>query len=340
MFSGLIYLLLAAGSFFMLLAGFDPYNCASSSCGAVSYIFGRPLLQWGAAYYFLVSSFCLAGVARKKFFLAVIYCGVGIHAFLLMRAWKATGELCFACLEFLLLEILLAVYITARPPARASIAPVFIALVGLLSVGVLLYPVPGYFRPAGINLASAGAAGVKTEAIGQAVLPVQEKVPTNETGEENVYRKRLFATSTSGGVINKGEGKTGQASNTETASNKMALEVKDTDGRRVTLDLNKRPALFFAWWCSHCTDVLRELVGLPEEKRPYLVGAFLQGNDISRFQKKLAEAGLAGGKFYLADNPPDGVKGVPALEVCDAGTIKFVQGNVAIAKVLKGGGSF
>lgn len=111
------------------------------------------------------------------------------------------------------------------------------------------------------------------------------------------------------------------------------LAVERPDGEEVLLDLRERPALLFAWWCSHCAAALEAAAGLPEGKRPYLVATYLRGDDTPKIEEKLREASLAGPCYLLPGEPPVGE--VPALLWWESGGLKAVQGG-GVVQQLKG----
>ncbi|MDN5344542.1 MAG: hypothetical protein PWQ18_653 [Clostridia bacterium] len=318
MFSGLIYLLLAWGSFCLWSIGFAPYSCPSSACSAVSYIFGRPLLLWGAAYYSFSAVLCFSGLAatKRKAVLTIIYGGVAAHALLLLLAWRGTGELCPVCLKFLLVEVLLAVYVTISPPGRVFRVPAALAAAGLVVVAGLLA-----FNPRVVPAAAAPA-----------VPPAKivTAVPA-EKGETAVLPKQDFVEKkTSTGL------KSLPSSVKNDTNKNPGLAVTTLDKRPVTLELAARPALFVAWWCPHCDEALQEVARLPEGRRPYVVFTYLRGNDQGEIEAKLKRNGLEGTTIYLASEPTEGVKGVPALVFLDNGQVSHVEGVKAIEEKLIG----
>lgn len=107
------------------------------------------------------------------------------------------------------------------------------------------------------------------------------------------------------------------------------LEVSTADGKELCLNLREKPALFFAAWCPHCDEALKEVVKLEPEKRPYLVVTYLRGGDVEKAAEKLAKAGLTEKEFYLAEKPPAGLQGVPALVVWRDGRLE-VEGDLRV----------
>lgn len=110
------------------------------------------------------------------------------------------------------------------------------------------------------------------------------------------------------------------------------LAAETPGGEEVLLDLRERPALLFAWWCSHCAKALEAAAGLPERERPYLVAAYLRGEDTPKIEQKLAEAGLAGPCYLLRGEPPVGE--VPALLWWEgSGGLKVVRGGDVVQEL-------
>lgn len=319
MFAGLIYLLLAAGSLILWSGGFDPYQCITSACGSLSTVLGRPLLLWGAAYYSLSAVLCFSGlvVTKRKAVLAIIYGGVAAHALLLLLAWRGTGELCPTCLKFLLVEALQAIYVTVYPPGRLRRIPAALAAAGLMMVAGLLA-----FNPRVVPAAAAPA--VPPARIVPAALADKGEstgLPKQDFGEKKRPAASKSLPSSAKNVTNKNPG----------------LAVTTLDNNSVTLDLVAHPALFVAWWCLHCDEALQEVARLPEGRRPYLVFTYLRGNDQGEIEAKLHRNGLEGATVYLASEPPEGVKGVPALVFLDNGQVSHVEGVKAIEGKLIGG---
>jgi hypothetical protein len=124
----------------------------------------------------------------------------------------------------------------------------------------------------------------------------------------------------------------GAAEGQEDVNQSAELAVETLDGEEVLLDLRERPALLFAWWCSHCTTALHAAAGLPERERPYLVAAYLRGGDTPKIKQKLAEAGLAGPYYLLPGEPSVGE--VPALLWWEGGGgLRVVRGGDAVQEL-------
>ncbi len=112
------------------------------------------------------------------------------------------------------------------------------------------------------------------------------------------------------------------------------LQVSTPDGAQTCLNINQKPVLFFAVWCPHCPEALKEIAKLDPEKRPYIVVAYLRDGDTEKARGKLAEAGLAGEPYYYVQSPPPEVQGVPALAWWEDGGLKCMERAEAIAEKL------
>lgn len=91
------------------------------------------------------------------------------------------------------------------------------------------------------------------------------------------------------------------------------IEANTPEGKKVVLDLQEKPALFFASWCEHCDEALREAAKKPQSERPYLIATYNEGNDGEEVKTKLTKNRLAGEEFYLMPVPPKEVKKVPTI---------------------------
>ncbi|WP_313884987.1 VanW family protein [Desulfofundulus sp. TPOSR] len=119
----------------------------------------------------------------------------------------------------------------------------------------------------------------------------------------------------------------------KTASYK--LRVSTPDGKETYLDLREKPALFFAAWCPHCPEALKDAARLLPGKRPYLIVTYLREGDIGKAKEKLAENGLTGEPCYLVEKPPKSVQEVPALVWMEGSELRHVEGAGAIAEKLR-----
>ncbi len=98
------------------------------------------------------------------------------------------------------------------------------------------------------------------------------------------------------------------------------IPVMTLDGRDTLLDAARTPVLFFAWWCPHCEDLIRQVARTPLPRRPVLVSTFLRSNDMDENREltisKLRRAGLVpqdGWTVLLDKSPRWLVRYVPTL---------------------------
>lgn len=154
-----------------------------------------PPASLGAAYYSLSAVLCFGGftATKKKAALAIIYGGAAAHALLLFLAWRGTGELCPVCLKFLLVEVLLAVYVTIYPPRRVFLVPAVLAGAGLIMVAGLLA-----FNPRVVPAAAAPAvppekviSSVPAEKEETASLPKQDFVEKRYQQAQKAFHPAL-----------------------------------------------------------------------------------------------------------------------------------------------------
>lgn len=347
--AGLAYFILALGSLVLWSMGFNPY------CGSGLFL-GRPLLLWGAAAYACMAVLCFGGIERR-FVITGAFSLAAIHTFFLVLAWRDSGYLCPACASFLGVEAALAVLLyfsrqgKKRYPVLLTLAGVFL----LVSTGLMAYN-PYVFRhglfEGGVTTAEAGPAfeGNGVEAPSEeSVSGNLEKPPVGaaasdaeqaELGRPTVYSPAANKAQT----VAKGAGaaapQNSPVSGAQKDEKKQAekgprVAIMTPDGRQVKLDLSQRPALYFAWWCPACREVLREIAHIPVEKRPYLVAVCSTGADVSQSAAKLAEAGLEDSAFYISRETPGNV--LPALLLPGTGGIKTVGGKVAVLREIRKG---
>ncbi|MBE3582142.1 MAG: hypothetical protein IMW96_11025 [Thermoanaerobacteraceae bacterium] len=344
--AGLAYFILALGSLTLWSKGFNPY------CGYGLFL-GRPLLLWGATAYACMTVLCFAG-ARRKVAVAGAAFLPAVHAAVLVLAWRDSGYLCPACAAFLGIEAVLAAFMVFAQSRKRY--PVFLSIAGfflLVGTGLLAYnpSVSGYVMPAGSAAeAVAGVAGSEAVAPDGAVAScIPEKPPVGvaaadagqaEPGRPTVYSPAANKAQT----VAKGAGAAALQNSSVSGAQKdekkqvekgPSVAVMTPDGRQVKLDLSQRPALYFAWWCPACREVLREVAHIPVEKRPYLVAVCSTGADVSRTAAKLAEVGLGDPVFYISRETPGNV--LPALLLPGTGGIKTVGGKVAVLREIRKG---
>lgn len=276
-----------------------PAACPGGTCGPAAMLLGRSVWLWGAAFYSLAAVGCLV-LGRRNLFPHALLAAALLHWVFLGREWVAGGEFCVLCAGFAAQETLAAglALLAARASGVEKDRPFWAAgplrVLALLALALLAAnPSPGRVPP------PTGTPGVligghPAAAAGRAGVPV------------------------------------GAA---EARAAECLLPVRAPDGAALCLDLKERPALLFAVWCPHCVDALKVAAELPPERRPYLVVAYLREGDLKAIEEKLAECGLAGEPWYLAEAPPEGVRGVPCLVWWEGG-LKYAQGAGAVTEKL------
>lgn len=108
------------------------------------------------------------------------------------------------------------------------------------------------------------------------------------------------------------------------------ITVSTAEGQVIELDISQKPVLFFAVWCPHCDDALREIAALPRQERPDIVVTYLNSGDRARVPEKLAQNGLAGEKYFLSETPPAWLYMVPTKTRWDdeTKTLQIIEGTV------------
>lgn len=271
-------------------------SCASGACSAVTQLnsfLGRPWWLWGALYYAVAGALCL-GLPRNRLTGAFLAAGATFHAGLVGYGYAVTGYVCPVCWKFAAMSALLTASYWVSPGKRPG-RTAYISAGPARAVVVMVLA---------LLVVNPGTKPVTvppstTAAAAAVTTGAESQSVTRAVEEESRYQLRVF---TPGGA--------------------------DT-----YLDLREKPALFFAVWCSHCPEALKEAAKLPPEKRPYLVVTYLRERDAEKVREKLAGAGLAGEPYYLLQSPPEGVQVVPSLVWWDGG-IKCVTGSIAVAERL------
>lgn len=279
-------------------------NISCGSPGACSDSFPIcSLFLWGALFYAVAGFLCF--LPKNRGTCAFLTTGAVFHAGLIAYGRLSLGYSCPVCLGFAFFGVGFAFAYWrsfSRERSWAAGTALFVVPALALAALVLLNPQGGKSLFAGEE-GGGGKACIKENesAVEEFVLAaspgakaanVSQAEPS--TGTERKARPEItiplpFSTS------------------------QDSLWATAPDGREVCLDLRSRPALLFAVWCPHCDAALREVAKKGPEERPYLVVTYLRDGDAEKVKNKLAENGLAGELYYLAEKPPAGVQGVPAL---------------------------
>lgn len=328
MFVGLSYLFLslAALAFWRL----EP-SCASGACSAVAqigYFLGRPWWLWGALFYAAAGALCL-GLPKNRLTGIFLTAGALFHAGLIAYGYAATGGICSTCWKFAAVGALLATLYWFTPKKGATREKRLVAAgPALLAVAAaaILVTSPAVTEPGYAHDSAAD---------NPALEDCQLCASTKERGEnETIPGGRSAEVSFAPQEKANVKAREAAPESAEENSGGRYLHVYAPDGKEARLDLKERPALFFAVWCPHCAEALRNAAGLEPEKRPYLVVAYLREGDAEKAKEKLAENGLAGETYYLAQFLPSGGQGVPALVWWDGG-LRNAVGTEAVAKKLR-----
>ncbi|MCL6560923.1 MAG: hypothetical protein K6U74_19470 [Firmicutes bacterium] len=343
MFVGLSYmsLSLVALAFWRL----EP-SCTSGVCSAtdqIGFFLNRPWWLWGALFYAVAGALCL-GMPKNRLTGAFLAFGALFHAGLIAYGYAESDFVCPTCWKFAMLGALLTVSYWFLPDKGVGAKRLAAAGSVLLAVAVAVILVtnpavmePGYAhdsvsdnpvledcqlcahaKESGGNGATPGSGSVEN------LLDSQEKANVEVPAEEVKVPREAQGNKAMENAPKSAEENSGD----------RYLHVYTRDGKDVWLDLNERPALFFAVWCPHCTDALKDVAKVSPERRPYIVVAYLRDGDAEKAKEKLAENGLAGETYYLAENPPEGVQGVPALVWLDGSALRHAEGVGAIAEKL------
>ncbi|QGP93383.1 hypothetical protein MGLY_27910 [Neomoorella glycerini] len=321
--AGLAYFILALASLILWSTGFNPY------CGYGLFL-GRPLLLWGATAYACMAVLCFAGAKRKVAIAGAAFLPA-VHAAVLALAWRDSGYLCPACVTFLVIEAVLAAFLVFARGRKQY--PVFLSLAGvflLVGTGLLAYnpSVSGYVMPAG-SAAEAVSGGAGSEAVvpdGAAAFGTPEKSPVGmaavDAGQVEPGRPLVYNPPAGAAPALADSAAAAVPGKKYPVAKGPSVAVTTAGGKKVELDLSQRPALYFAWWCPACREVLREMARLAGEKRPYLVSVSYTAGDVNRSLQEVARAGLPGGEVYFSRGVPGNPGGIPVLLYAEGGEVK------------------
>lgn len=228
---------------------------------------------WGALYYSIAGT--LAFKFKKSWYTGIIMIGgTSFHITLLFYGYAFKHSLCLTCLAFLILEITAMLVYAAEdhaPVHRMLVLGLGKSMVAIALAFFILHPA------AEVKPVQKNEIAVKTTT--PAVAPAKNIV--QQDGEKPVV------------------------------SFGPKIKVQTPDGKNTEIDLSLKPAIFFAWWCSHCDDALQEAAKLVPDERPYLVVVFNKGTgDKEGIENKLARSGLKGSPYYVYNEHPP-IDGVP-----------------------------
>lgn len=289
------------GPFYLLLSAaaiffwkIDPQLCTTEACLSLPGLLGRSWYLWGALFYAVAGFLCLR-FPKNRGTGAFLASGAVFHAGLIWYGYTITGSVCPVCWKFAVMSVLLTAAYFVLPERKPRWAS---------------------------YVSSVPARALVVVAFALLLVNPQIEQPLSVTGRVAESEPAVGTVQKAAPVLSAAE------------ASSCYLQVTTPDGRGLCLDLQLRPALFVAVWCPHCDEVLREVAKMEPEKRPYLVVTYLQDGDIEKVKDKLAKNGLSTEAYYMAEKPPTGIQGVPALARWD-GELKYVEGASIIKAQLQ-----
>jgi hypothetical protein len=126
----------------------------------------------------------------------------------------------------------------------------------------------------------------------------------------------------------------------------QALPVITTKGEPFSLDLRQKPAILIVPWSEESDKMLQRIGSIDADKRPYIVGVYLdQKNlhaDMQKLEEKVNDFAKGSEVYFMLEPPP--FKGTPAFlyvyndELMAANTSSSVMGMLELwDKVLSSG---
>lgn len=296
-------------------------------------ILGTPVPVYGLIYYLAVAVGLTLGVYSSLRLIAAI--GFLVHASLLIRT---LGQYtCLTCLiMFTITAAVTALAFAAEPRQRHL---VFLTPVAALIAAycLVIYPPAATGTPANVPaLQSLSPTDTR-------VTSVPEQAPKDTQNETTQNTARATSTGPDKDRANKQDraditdtessgAKPSQPAQTRpVAPGETTLTVWTAEGVTQELDLEKKPALLFSWWCFHCDEALSLVASLPETERPYLVAVYNDGDYLRETGTKLSPYGLT--TVYYSEYEP-GL--VPCLLTAQAGKLSV---NNDYANLIKQGGT-
>ncbi|MCL6479543.1 MAG: vitamin K epoxide reductase family protein [Peptococcaceae bacterium] len=292
---GLFYLLVSLGT--LVLWRMEPQLCVTEVCNPG--LLGRSWYLWGALFYAVAGFLCIA-LQKNRATGVFLIAGAVFHAGLIGYGYFTTGTVCPVCWKIAVMGALLAAAYWFLPAWGIKRAAGFPAAPAIIALALLVSNPSAPYRVDSYPMEIAGASIIEKPGGEYRNQDGKSQVSKNDDGNS---RSRVT------GWLPPGQ-EDGAIQNPDSG---RFLLVKTPSGGEASLDLSKRPALFFAAWCPHCDGALREAAKKKPEERPYLVVTYLQNGDVEKVKDKLAENGLSGMTYYLAEKPPADVQGVPAL---------------------------
>ncbi|NPV89594.1 MAG: hypothetical protein HPY50_02305 [Firmicutes bacterium] len=283
---GILFIILAV--FSILIWIYDPASfCTADACQEIPGLLERSWYLWAAFYYTVAATLILA-LKRNRFIMLFLAGGLVFHAGLIATGYILTSSVCWLCVKFFGLETCITLIYIIRRKDFGHI----------------------------VKLASGTLSGVMA-ALALVILLVNPAISQTETIIPVVTLASDETKSVSLAEINREPSKTAEPKATEKSEPKPApkkyLAVTTPDGRALSLDITKKPALVYANWCPHCDDALQAIKKQRPENRPYMVITYLRENETENSIKKLEKNGLSGEPFYFLEVPPPEIQSVPVL---------------------------
>lgn len=270
------------------------FAVCSGGCSQLNIGFlNRSWFLWGAVYYSM-AAILTAWMYRNWLVAAFLANGILFHAYLIFNGYKMAGLFCPVCIAFLNTELILVIYYLVDKPLNYNKYLAFGPGKAVFLIAIILFAL----NPANIYPTDKVGTVTKQEELGGGTVraigpPVKEQVP------QQVYEP-VKPTPVDTGAI---------------------LTVENSHGITTQIDISQKPALFFAWWCAHCDQALKDYARFKPDKRPYLVAVYLKGNnDREYIEQKLKANGIKGEYYIYNETPP--VESVPMLVWWSGGEIK------------------
>lgn len=277
--------------------------CSKEICSQIAIGFlDRPWILWGAFFYGLAG--ILTTRLKKVFWLAVaLSVGIMFHGLLLFYGYQISNTLCIKCLLFFLASTILTgiyIYKDISVPGQWAIKGIGNALliVSLIMLALHVDARDSFIDE--VNLAHASP----TNKVDLTVAKPMKPMNTMETIE--------LESTDSSGVIE-------TAPDHKNFGPKLTVETQYNEA--VELNIQQKPALFFAWWCPPCDFALQNIAKYNITDRPYLVACFNDGDQRDYIEKKLQKAGMKDAEYFIFQGTPP-VNGVPVLVWWSNGTIQ------------------
>ncbi|OPY63695.1 MAG: hypothetical protein A4E56_00418 [Pelotomaculum sp. PtaU1.Bin065] len=293
--SGVLYLFMSVAS----LVLWSKAGCAVCINSLDIGFWGKPWYLWGAVFYALMAMLAFR-IKKCRLVTAIMAGGIIFHVSLIYGTYSMTNYLCHYCIGFAFMELVAIIaYQFENPKLRDHFFTWGPARSSMVVAATLFF----------INPVNHSIQGVQvTSGVDPYVM-----VASNVTLTGQLTDNRDITKSNENTTVQPDKEQVMDSDKNVTMNDDFALKVYGQDGGQITLSLKNRPVLFFAWWCPHCDDALKNIAKLPPWKRPYPVVTYLEDeNDDFKIKQKLKANGLSNTPYYVyKDTPP--IQGVPSL---------------------------